>query len=303
MNSTFSVVTPSYQQGRFIERTINSVLDQDISLEFIVVDGGSQDNTLDVLKKYEGQLSWISEPDDGQADAINKGIKKSSGEVIAWINSDDIYYPGTLKKVQAIFANHSDVQVVYGNADWIGENDEALKSFPTESWSYARLKESCYCCQPAVFFRRSLVDRYGNLDSSLQYCMDYELWLRFGQYTDFYFLPEKLAGSRLYALNKTVGQTFAVHSEINRMLEAKFGVIPANWLLGYALVNVEKTHGISRYDRTQTQHFVRLLVQFSCRELIAHNPLAFFKVFPKMIFWFLVPDRAWFRREDILALI
>jgi glycosyltransferase involved in cell wall biosynthesis len=303
MSFVFSVITPSYQQGRFIERTINSVLAQDVSLEFIVVDGGSQDNTLGILKKYREQLLWISEPDDGQADAINKGIKKTSGEIIAWINSDDIYYPGILRKVQAIFTNHPEVQVVYGNADWIGENDGVLKSFPTESWSYARLKESCYLCQPAVFFRRSLVESYGVLDSSLQYCMDYELWLRFGQYTDFYFLAEKLAGSRLYASNKTVGQTFVVHAEINRMLEAKLGVIPANWLLGYALVKVEKDCGISRYDRTQTYRFVVLLIQFSCRELMIHNRFAFLKVLPKMVFWLLVPDRAWFRREDILALI
>ncbi|MGB6017710.1 MAG: glycosyltransferase family 2 protein [Nodosilinea sp.] len=265
MSFGFSVIVPSYQQGRFIERTINSVLDQGIDLEFIVVDGGSQDNTLDILRKYEGQLSWISEPDDGQADAINKGIEKSSGEIIAWINSDDIYYPGVLKNVQAIFEHHPEVQVVYGKADWIGANDEVLKSFPTEPWNYAKLKESCYLCQPAVFFRRSLVARYGGLDRSLQYCMDYELWLRFGQYTDFYFLPEKLAGSRLYASNKTVGQAFVVHTEINRMLEAKLGVIPANWLLGYALVKVEKEYGISRYDRTQTYRFVILLIKFSCR--------------------------------------
>lgn len=303
MSPIFSVITPSYQQGRFIEGTIKSVLAQDVSFEFIVVDGGSKDETLDILKKYEKQLLWISEPDGGQADAINKGIDKSNSEIIAWINSDDIYYPGILKKVQAIFENHSEVQVVYGNADWIGENDEVLKSFPTEPWSYARLKESCYLCQPAVFFKRSLVEKYGNLDNTLQYCMDYELWLRYGQHTDFYFLPEKLAGSRMYASNKTMGKMLDAHAEINRMLEAKLGIIPANWLLGYALVKVEKTYGVSRYDRTQTHRFVSLLVQFSCRELLAHNPLAFFKIAPKMVFWFLVPDRAWFRREDILALV
>ncbi|MBW4483587.1 MAG: glycosyltransferase [Tildeniella torsiva UHER 1998/13D] len=303
MNLTFSVVTPSYQQGCFIERTIKSVLAQNVDFEFVVMDGGSKDETLDVLDTYSDRLIWVSEVDAGQADAVNKGIEKATGDIIAWINSDDIYYPGALEKVKDIFSRYSEVQVVYGKADWIGEKDEVLKAFPTEPWSYKRLKESCYLCQPAVFFRRSLVEKYGSLNKSLQYCMDYELWLRYGEHTDFYFLSDKLAGSRMYASNKTMGQTLVAHAEINRMLENKLGVIPANWLLGYALVKVEKTYGISRYDRTQTHRFVRLLVQFSCRELIAHNPLAFLKVAPKMMFWFLVPDRAWFRREDILALV
>jgi glycosyltransferase involved in cell wall biosynthesis len=304
MSLTFSVITPSFNQGQFIERTIQSVLNQpEVDFEYVICDGGSVDGTLGVLKRYQDLLVWVSEPDDGQADAVNKGLSMTTGNIIAWLNSDDVYYPGSLAKVAAVFEANPEAEVVYGNADWIDGCDNILKSFPTEPWRYDRLKETCFLCQPAVFFRRSLVERYGGLDNTLQYCMDYELWLRYGQHADFYFLPEKLAGSRMYASNKTMGQALAAHAEINRMLEAKLGVIPANWLLGYALVKVEKDYGISRYDRTQTNHFVRLLIQFSYLELMRHNRLAFFKIAPKMVFWFLLPDRAWFRREDILALV
>ena len=304
MPLTFSIITPSYNQGQFIERTIQSVLNQaGITFDYMVCDGGSSDNTLTVLKKYQPYLRWVSEPDEGQADAVNKGIRNTTGDIIAWINSDDVYYPLVLRKVRDIFKAFPDVKVVYGNANHIDQTDGIIRPYPTEPWRYNRLKETCFLCQPAVFFRRSLVERYGGLDNTLQYCMDYELWLRYGQHADFYFLPEKLAGSRMYASNKTMGQALAVHAEINRMLEAKLGVIPANWLLGYALVKVEKDYGISRYDRTQTNYFVRLLIQFSYLELMRHNRLAFFKIAPKMVFWFLLPDRAWFRREDILALV
>ncbi|PSN16617.1 glycosyltransferase [filamentous cyanobacterium CCT1] len=303
MPLTFSVITPSYNQGKFIERTIQTVITQSgVNLEYVICDGGSNDETVDILKHYQDRLYWVSAPDDGQADAVNKGLAMTTGDIIAWLNSDDVYYPEALSKVASVFEANPEFLVVYGNADWIDDCDQVLKTFPTEPWRYNRLKEVCFLCQPAVFFRRSLVERYGGLDKTLQYCMDYELWLRFGEHTDFYFLPEKLAGSRMYASNKTMSQTLSAHAEINQMLETKLGVIPANWLLGYALVKVEKNYGISRYDRTQTHRFVFLLVQFSCRELIAHNPLAFFKVFPKMIFWFLMPDWAWFRREDILTL-
>lgn len=304
MPLTFSAITPSYNQGQFIERTIESVLTQPgVNLEYVVCDGGSNDETVSILKRYQDRLRWVSAPDDGQADAVNKGLTMTTGDVIAWLNSDDVYYPGALSRVASVFEANPELQVVYGTADWIDDRDRVLKPFPTEPWRYNRLKEACFLCQPAVFFRRSLVERYGGLDKTLQYCMDYELWLRFGEHTDFYFLPEKLAGSRMYASNKTMGQTLTAHAEINQMLETKLGVIPANWLLGYALVKVEKNYGISRYDRTQTQRFVQLLVKYSYQELMENNRLAFLKIAPKMVFWFLMPDRAWFRREDILALV
>lgn len=299
----FTVVTPSYQQGMFIERTISSVLSQGVDLEFIVMDGGSQDQTLEILGQYGDRVNWVSAPDGGQADAVNQGIAKAKGDIIAWLNSDDVYYPGTLAKVAQVFRQRAEVQVVYGDADWIDEFDQVLKPFPTEPWNYQRLKEACYLCQPAVFFRRSLVEQWGGLDDTLNYCMDYELWLRYGRQVDFYYLPEKLAGSRMYSSNKTMGQALEAHIEINQMLQKKLDKIPANWLFGYALIKTEKTTQISRYDRRQTQRFVTHLVWFSLLELIRHNRTSLWWAMPKMVFWLIVPDRAWFRREDILALV
>jgi len=304
MSTSFSVLTPSYNQGFFIERTIASVLSQSgVNFDYLICDGGSTDTSLSVISNYAAHIQWLSEIDDGQADAVNKGIAMTKGDVIGWLNSDDIYYSEALAKVARVFSNHPEIQIVYGQADWIDEYDNILKPFPTESWHYERLKETCFLCQPAVFFRRSLVEQYGALDKTLQYCMDYELWLRYGQHVEFYYLPEKLAGSRMYKTNKTMGQALSAHTEINAMLAQKFGRIHANWLLGYSLVKVEQQYGVSRYNRKQTYHFVARLVQLSFLELWRHNPAALAWVAPKMLFWFLLPDRAWFRREDILALV
>lgn len=302
MMPKFSVVTPSYNQGKFIEKTIHSVLSQTgVTLDYVVCDACSSDTTQVLLSKYQDRLFWVSETDEGQADAVNKGIGMTTGDIIAWINSDDIYYPGALSKVAAIFAAHPEVKVVYGDANWIDEHDNVLQAFPTEPWRYSRLKETCFLCQPAVFFKRSLVKRHGGLDKALQFCMDYDLWLRYGQHVDFYYLQEKLAGSRMYRSNKTMGQRIAVHTEVIQMFQSKYGTVPANWPLGYALVKVEEIHGISRFDRGQTYRFVRLLILFSCLELLNYNKASLLKTVPKMLFWFLMPDQCWFRQEEILT--
>ena len=237
----FSVVTPSYNQGPFIERTIQSVLSQKgVDLEYIVCDGGSSDSTVEVLRQYDASLTWVSEADGGQADAVNKGIEATQGDIIAWINSDDIYYAEAFAKVSQIFETYPEVQVVYGNANHIDKCDRIIEPSPTENWSYQRLKDVCFISQPATFFRRDLVNQYGGLNASLNFCMDYELWLRYGKHTDFFYLPEVLAGSRLYQDTKTLGQRVAVHYEINEMLKEKFSLVPEKWVLSYTSILVEE---------------------------------------------------------------
>ncbi|MEW5859435.1 MAG: glycosyltransferase [Cyanobacteriota bacterium] len=250
MSLKFSVITPSFCQGRFIERTIESVLAQGLppeEYEYVVCDGGSDDETVEILKKYDSQLRWISEPDNGQADAVNKGIAMTTGEIIAWINSDDVYYPGAFEAVNAVFEAYPEIQVVYGDADFIDEQDQAFKAYHTEPWNYDRLIENCYLCQPAVFFRRNLVEELGKLDDSLNYCMDYELWLRYGRHYPFYYLRKKLACSRLYSTNKTISQTVTFLGEVNDMLLEKIGQVPDTWLFMYISVRIEKNLNLDKY--------------------------------------------------------
>ena len=298
---TFSVITPSFHQGEFIERTIQSVLSQqNVTFDYVVCDGGSSDGTIEILQRYDDRLRWISEPDKGQADAINKGIAMTQGDIIAWINSDDLYYPQAFEQVQAFFEAHDDVDVVYGQAQWIDEADHIIEPFPTEKWSYRRLQQTCFLCQPAVFFRRRLINQLGGLKPSLHYCLDYELWLRYGQKTRFHHLPIPLAASRLHEENKTLGQAVSMHQEVLEMLQEKFGRVPESWVLGYALTKVEQETQISRFDDAQFWSFAGQLLWTSSVELIRWRRWIWPTTVFKMLGWLILPDLAWFRRRKLL---
>lgn len=260
MSLTASIITPSYNQGPFIERTIRSVLSQGIpNLEYMVCDGGSTDETLEILRRYEGQICWVSEKDHGQADAVNKGIQKTSGEIIGWLNSDDIYYPGAIASVLEFFENNPEVEVVYGDANHIDEHDQVLEPYYTEDWNYERLKDVCYLCQPAVFFRRRVVEKRGLLDITLRYCMDYEYWLRLGTEIEFVRLNQFLAGSRMYKNNKTMGSRVAVHQEIVLMTRKKLGQAPLRWVYCYAHVKTD-SKGFNRQIAAENKKYLKILI-------------------------------------------
>lgn len=241
-----SIVTPSFNQGQFIERTLQSVVNQSgAEIEHVVFDGGSTDNTVEILKRFNSPVHWVSRKDKGQTDAVNQGIRATDGEIIGWLNSDDIYYPGAIARIVAYFEANPEVDLVYGMADHIDVEDHAFEPYPTEPWNLERLKEGCFICQPALFFRRRVVEEYGLLDESLNYCMDYEYWLRVGKRgARFAYLEEKLAGSRLYAGNKTLGAKVKVHKEINDMLKKLLGRVPDTWLIAYAFAVAGQ--GVSR---------------------------------------------------------
>ena len=230
-----SIVTPSFNQARFLEACIDSVLNQNYpNLEYLVMDGGSSDLSVEILRTYGNSIIWVSEPDGGQAAAVNKGIERATGEIIGWLNSDDIYYPNSFETIMKVFAENPDVDVVYGHADHINEDGSYKEDYYTEPWDYERLKEICYLCQPAVFFRKKAVEEVGMLDPNRQYAMDYDLWLRMGKAHKFYYVYEKLAGSRLYATNKTLGFVEPVHLDIMDTVLKDTGSIPERWIQGSA---------------------------------------------------------------------
>ena len=239
---TVSIVTPSLNQGQFIERTLLSVARQrGQAVEHIVFDGGSTDQTIEVLTRFSPAVRWVSEKDGGKSCAVNKGLRTATGDIIGWLNSDDIYYPGAIGRVVAFFKKHPEVDVVYGMADHIDEYDRPFESYPTEPWNPEQLQANCFICQPALFFRRRLIKQYGMPDESLHDCMDYEYWLRLAhEGVPFAYLHEKLAGTRLYAANKTSGSRVLAHREINDMLHNHFGKVPEPWIKKYARASMHK---------------------------------------------------------------
>lgn len=201
-----SIITPSYNQGRFIEETILSVLTQDYPhIEYIVVDGASTDNTLDILKKYDGRLTWISERDRGQSHAINKGFRMAKGEILAWLNSDDTYLPGAISKVVQHLQTNPEAMMVYGEGYLIDEHSRVKQRFPyTEAfnlWKLVYLWDNIL--QQTAFFRRRIFDQIDLLDENLHYGMDWDLWIRIGKKFRIDYIPEYLGNLREYSEAKT----------------------------------------------------------------------------------------------------
>lgn len=218
-----SIISPSYNQARFIEGTLRSVSEQQYpKLEHIIVDGASTDSTTEILERLGSTagweyLRWKSEPDHGQSEALNKGFRSASGDIVGWLNSDDIFRPGTLRKVAQVFAEHRDIDFVYGDYDIIDESGGLLlhKKEIEFDWNIM-LCGLNYIAQPNVFFRRRVFDAIGYLDESLHYVMDYEFWLRAAnRRMRFLHVPQAFAACRWHLDAKTVSRNPAIVSEIN----------------------------------------------------------------------------------------
>ena len=215
-----SIVTPSLNQGRFIEETVKSVLGQDYSpIEYLVVDGGSTDETLAILRRYDGALRWVSEPDSGQAAAVNKGFRATSGQILGWLNSDDVYEPSAVSTAVAYLLEHPEAAMVYGDASHIDAAGQDLGPCAyVEPANLERLvHEVDYIVQPAAFFRRSAFEAVGPLDESLHWALDYDLWIKIARRFPFAYVPRRLARYRLTGENKTTVGGFDRFAELDRV--------------------------------------------------------------------------------------
>ena len=219
-----SIVTPSYNQGEFIEETILSVKNQNYNdFEHIVMDGGSGDNTLDILNKYENEynLDWISEDDNGQSNAINKGVKKTSGDIIGWLNSDDVYiYKDTFQIVSDFFKDNPDVDILFGDLALLNKKGKILRTYVYQDFDQDKLLEKRYNIgQPATFFKADVL-KDNLIDESLDYVMDYELWIRLAKKGyKFKHIPKVLAGFRVYEEAKSTKESMGkLKKEMDKVL-------------------------------------------------------------------------------------
>jgi glycosyltransferase involved in cell wall biosynthesis len=269
-NPLVTVVTPSFNQGRYISETIESVLGQNYTnLEYMVIDGSSTDDTVDILKSHGDRFYWVSEKDNGQPDAINKGWRRARGEVLAWLNSDDVYLPGAVSRAVEYLREHPDVAAVYGEGHHIKEDGSIIERYPTEPFDRERLRETCYICQPTVFIRREVLADVGFLDDALQLCMDYDLWLRIAKKYDFGYLPEHLACTRFYPEAKTLNQRVEVHREILSVVRRHSGFVPPLWIYAYGHAYLERF-----FDRSKKQGnllFIASLIGLSIPKFLRYN--------------------------------
>ncbi len=200
-----SVITPSYNQVEFLEKTILSVLNQDYPhIEYIIIDGGSTDGSIDVIKKYENRLAyWVSEKDSGQSHAINKGFSMCTGDIVNWLNSDDLLMPSAIRIIVEYFNKYPGIKLFYGDRLVIGSNDQVLEAreFPAFNRRIARIAGKIP--QETAFFSRELLQKTGGLNEDLHYTMDADLWYRFLNYTDFYHIPFILGSYRTHVTSKS----------------------------------------------------------------------------------------------------
>ncbi|MGB9763596.1 MAG: glycosyltransferase family 2 protein [Minisyncoccia bacterium] len=222
-----SIVTPSYNQAEFLERTILSVLNQNYpNLEYIIIDGGSTDGSVEIIKKYEKYLSyWVSEKDRGQAHALNKGFEKATGDLVGWQNSDDIYLPGAFRKVAEVYRNNPNYDVYFGNIYFIDEEDNIIRDLRFVKFSpFSLIYEGTVLANQAVFLNKKIFKKYGYLDENYKFAMDYEFWVRI-RYAKFYFIREFLGSFRLHKEAKTSKIKDIGMEEHNKVL-IKYGCNP-----------------------------------------------------------------------------
>lgn len=318
MNGTFtptplvSVVTPSYNQAAFLEETMRSVLEQDYpAIEYIVIDGGSTDGSVEIIRRYADRLAyWVSEPDRGQADAINKGWARCTGEIIAFLNSDDYYLPGAIRTVVRAFQENPDAGMVCGQARWITDTGVPVQTSrfyidaEQEGWALLDLENQTSVPQPAAFVRRSAVEKVGMLDPSFHFSLDGEFFIRILGNFRAITIPELIATMRLQEASKSValGKRFA--PEILRMAEK---IIASPERYPRSEINPEQLRAAAHILSARS-----LYVNGAYREAVAHLgrsalhsrvywPLIARRELPRLLFRMLAGHNLYSRVSSILS--
>lgn len=228
-----SLVTPSYNQAPFLEETLESVLQQNYpNLEYIVIDGGSTDNSQAIIQKYSQQLAhWVSEPDKGQTDALRKGFSKATGEILGWLCSDDLLRPNTLTEVANFFKENPSAQVVYGNSLWIDPEGKLIKARKEHGFNrYILLYCHNFIPQPSTFWRHSLFEAVGDLDQNFDVAMDADLWLRFSEVSRVHHVRKCWSCMRIYPEQKTY-RLFDKREAEKTLLRERYYGEEADWLV------------------------------------------------------------------------
>jgi glycosyltransferase involved in cell wall biosynthesis len=213
-----TIVTPSYNQARFLEATLRSVLEQDYpNLEYLVVDGASNDGSVDIIRRYADRLTWwVSEKDSGQSEAINKGLQRARGDIIGWLNSDDVYLPGAVSAAVAAFRSHPEAGIVYGDALAIDADGNSFNIMRARQYSLTDLMAFKIICQPAAFMRRSVLEQVNYLNPDYHLLMDNLLWMCMAQKAPLVYVPQTWAAARYHdqAKNRTRGAAYGQEARL-----------------------------------------------------------------------------------------
>jgi GT2 family glycosyltransferase len=252
---TVGIVVPSLNQGRFLGQTLESLLAQDIDVRAAVLDAGSQDDSREVIQRYEHRLTyWRSAPDRGQAAAVNEGVTRLGGaRYVGWLNSDDILLPGALSMMAGYLDRHPECVAVFGRAHIIDEPGRVVGEFPTRAFTRHRLARGSIVCQPASLFRRNVWDALGGLDESLQMCLDYDLWWRLTNIGPIGFLDEIVACSRDHPATKTRTRKDLLYTEAFKVVRRHLGYVPWRWCVSEAAYRWRTRHDGQRAIRPVEQ--------------------------------------------------
>ena len=236
-----TIVTPTLNAGQYLAETIESVLSQDYPrIEYIAVDGGSTDDTNQILARYGPRLRVFRQTDAGAAQAINRGFRRGSGTICVWLSADDTLLPGSVSAAVKSFQLSRSLDVVYGEANWTASDDTLLGRYPTSPNAVLQFWRECLICQPAAFVRRSALEEIGYLDEELKSAFDYDLWIRLSKKVEFGYLDRCLATSRMHRANLTLSQRGTALREAMTVQLRHFGYTPFQSVYGYCAYRVDK---------------------------------------------------------------